>query len=50
MKMQGNMAPPKTHTTTISKSKAFEVAEMLDKEFKSLFLKVISDLKEDSNK
>jgi hypothetical protein len=45
MKKQDNMTPPKANNY-----KDTEMAEIPDKEFKSLFLKMINDLKEYSNK
>jgi hypothetical protein len=44
------MTPPKADNSSITKPKETEMIEILDKEFKSLVLEMINDLKEDSNK
>jgi hypothetical protein len=49
MKKQGNMTSPKA-CNSITESKDTEMPEMPEKELKSLVLKIISDLKQDSNK
>jgi hypothetical protein len=51
MKNQGNISPPNSHhNNSTSESKDNELAEMLERKFRCLLLKVIRDLKEDSNK
>jgi hypothetical protein len=51
MKKQGNMTPPKAHNSSKTESKDIEMVEVPpDKEFKSPVLKMVNDLKEDSNK
>jgi hypothetical protein len=47
MKKQGTMTPPKAHNSSITESKDTEGVEMLEEEFKTLVLKIISDLKKD---
>jgi hypothetical protein len=49
MKKQGNMIPPKAYNFSITKSKDTEMAKMHDKEFKSLLMKMINNIKMDSN-
>jgi hypothetical protein len=44
------MTIPKTHNSSITKSKVSEMTKIHYKEFKSLFMKMISDLKEDLKK
>jgi hypothetical protein len=50
MKNQGNMTPPKVHSSLITNSKNIKMDEMSSREFKGLVLKMISDLNKDSNK
>jgi hypothetical protein len=45
MKKQGNVIPPKAQNSSITKSKDTEMAKMTEKEYKSLLLKMISDLR-----
>jgi hypothetical protein len=49
MKNQGSVSPSKSHHSS-TKSKDNELADMSDGEIKSLLLKMINDLKENSNK
>jgi hypothetical protein len=49
IKKQGNMIPPKAYNFSITKSKDTEMAKMHDKEFKSLLMKMINNIKMDSN-
>jgi hypothetical protein len=44
------MTPPKVHNSSKTESKDTEMVEMQNKEHKSILLKLINDLKEDSNK
>jgi hypothetical protein len=44
------MTPPKSFNFPITESKNTKMVEMLEKEFKSLVLKTVNDLKEDLNK
>jgi hypothetical protein len=48
MKTQGNITSPKACNSSITEFKDTEMAEILDKEFKSLICKMINDFKEDS--
>jgi hypothetical protein len=50
MKKQVNVLPPNSYHNSISEFKDNELAEMLVTEFRTLLLKMIRDLKEDSNK
>jgi flagellar biosynthesis regulator FlaF len=50
MRKQGNATPSKVHNSLITESKDIEMVEMPDRELKVLILKMINDLKEDSNK
>jgi peptidoglycan hydrolase CwlO-like protein len=51
VKNPGNVSPPNSHhSNSTSESKDGELANKLEREFRSLLLKMISDLKEDSNK
>jgi hypothetical protein len=49
-KNQGNVTLQKSPQQLETESKDNELAEMFEREFRSLMLKMISDLKEDSNK
>jgi hypothetical protein len=49
MNAQGNTSPPNSHHNN-SESKDNELAEMLERECRSLILKMIKNLKEDSHK
>jgi hypothetical protein len=44
------MTPPKGHNSSATEPKDVEMIAMPDKAFKSLVLKLISDLKKNSNK
>jgi hypothetical protein len=50
MKSQGNISPPKHHNKPTTEYKNNELAKMSEREFRNLLLKIINDLKEDSNK
>jgi hypothetical protein len=51
MKNQGNVSPPNSHqNNSTSEFKDNELAKISGRELRSLLLKMISDLKEDSNK
>jgi septal ring factor EnvC (AmiA/AmiB activator) len=51
MKNQGNASHPNFHQNNSTfESKDNELAQILEKEFRSLLIKIIKDLKEDSNK
>jgi hypothetical protein len=50
MKKQGNITPPRVYNSPIAESKDIVMVEMPDKEFKSLVLKMISNLNKDSDK
>jgi polyhydroxyalkanoate synthesis regulator phasin len=51
MKNQGNIFPPNSfHNNSTSESRNNESVEISDREFRSLLLKIISDLNEDRNK
>jgi predicted RNA-binding protein with RPS1 domain len=49
LKKQSTVSFPKSHKNT-TESNYNELAEMSDRGFKSLLLKMINDIKEDSNK
>jgi hypothetical protein len=50
MKNQGNVSPPNSHHNSTSEPKDKELAEISEKDFRSLLLKMIRDLKQDSNR
>jgi hypothetical protein len=43
MKQQGNMTSPKVYNSSITKTKDAEMAEMSEKEFRSLYFKMINE-------
>jgi hypothetical protein len=48
MKEYGNMSPLKVPNSSITESKENEIINMPEKDFRSLVLKIINDLKKDS--
>jgi hypothetical protein len=50
MKSQDNVSPPNSHHNSTSEPKDKELAEISEKDFRSLLLKMIRDLKQDSNR
>jgi hypothetical protein len=49
LKKQENMTPPKVCNSSLTEFNNTEMVETLDKEFRSIVLKNINDLKEDSS-
>jgi hypothetical protein len=50
MKNQGSVSLTRLYNNSANESKDNELAEVSEKEFRSLLLKMVNNLKEDSNK